>query len=102
MTNNDWACQRDDESDGASTNDSQKGSNAYYYHIADRNAPTISGIVDGDDKSLNSSSGTTNNTSNYTKSNQVKVTIGSEDVATGGITWTRKAVQEQLKLVLQH
>tara|TARA_Y100000590_G_scaffold17598_4_gene21103 strand:- start:11500 stop:19866 length:8367 start_codon:yes stop_codon:yes gene_type:complete len=91
LTNNDWACPRDDESDGDSTNDSQKGSNAYYYHIADRNAPTISGIVDGDDKSLNSSSGTTNNTSNYTKSNQVKVTIGSEDVATGGITWTKES-----------
>jgi hypothetical protein len=86
-----WACPRDDENDGNTTNDSQKGSNDYYYHIADRVDPTISSYVDGDDQALNGTWNQSSLTSNYTKSNQLKVTISSEDVATGGITWTAES-----------
>ena len=95
LTNTDWSCPANNESDGDTSNDSQQDSgtapNQFYYHIADRVDPSISSIVDGDDQSLNSTSSTTSATSNYTKSNKVKVTIGTEAVSTGSITWTQES-----------
>ena len=88
-SNSKWSCPTADDGDGNSLNSVQADGNGRRYIILDRIEPTLSSITDGNDKSLNSSSSTTTSSSNFTNSNQIKITTGSEAVAKINATWTK-------------
>jgi len=87
--NNDkWACPRTAPTAG---NNASQSDGTRHYVTVDRTDPTInSTVTDGNDKTLNAGISTTD-LDNYTNSNQIKVTIGSENISTGGITYTRES-----------
>ncbi|SVA37515.1 uncharacterized protein METZ01_LOCUS90369, partial [marine metagenome] len=99
LNNDDWSCpaNTNGNDDGDDSNDSQKGNNAYYYHLMDRVYPTLASITDHDDTNLNSHSGTTTASTNYTNSpdgvgqakSTTKMTVGAELVKTVKLTWTK-------------
>ena len=89
-TSDDWACARV-QTDNGITLDNGQTDGTYYYHVIDRTFPTIADeVYDENDKELNDGTSTTA-LDNYTNSNKIKITIGSEAISTGGITYTQES-----------
>ncbi len=77
-----WDCPTDSDGDGDNTNNSQADGNGIYYFLIDRTDPTLSSILE---HSVNE---TIYGDPDYIKTPSLAITIGSENVSTGGITWT--------------
>lgn len=81
-SNSKWDCPTAADGDGDNTNNSQPDGNGIYYFLIDRKDPTLSSILE---HTVNE---TIYGNPDYIKTPSLAITIGSENVSTGGITWT--------------